>query len=415
MKTKKSLKMAARMVFHSKLRSWLTIIGIVIGVASVITIVSISDGMSSQMQEQFSRFGSDIITITPGYTRGGTAFGMGGVGTRNIRIGDTAVSQTSSNSNPILNRLDVLALRLVPEIEYINTVISGRTEVYYSGKRGQISITGVDPLIWRHITTDKLSSGRMLDAADSNVVVIGKRLATDYFDKEIGINKMITIEGNAFRVVGILEEGTGNSIYMPISTAYYVLDKTINEYDSIEAKLKKDVSGAEEIQAVIEKIENRLKISRRVTDRTRDFSVTSPIQMVERVTDMSSTLTTFLTGIAAISLLVGAVGVANTMFTSVLEKRKDIGIMKAIGARNRDILTIFLLNAGLLGLAGGFIGILSGYAISVTISLVLSTPTIVSPQIVFVALIISMVTGMVSGLIPAYNGSKLNPVDASKE
>ncbi len=410
MKTKKSLKMAARMVVHSKLRSWLTIIGIVIGVASVITIVSISDGMSAQMQEQFNRFGSDTITITAGYSRGGFAFGpMGGAGGGPISIG----SVSSSDDEPVLNRLDVLTLRLVPEIEYISTLISGRAEVYYSGKSGEISITGIDPRVWKYMTTDELDSGRMLDAADSNVVVIGNRLATEYFDKEIGINKMITIEGSAFRVIGILEEGTGNSIYMPISTAYYIIeDKTVNEYDTIEVKLKEEIDTTEDIEAVIEKIETKLKISRHVTDKTKDFSVSSPIQMVERVNDMSSTLTTFLTGIAAISLLVGAVGVANTMFTSVLEKRKEIGIMKAIGGRNRDIMMIFLLNAGLLGLTGGIIGIIVGYAISIAIALVLSMSTIVSLQMVAIALLISMITGMVAGLIPAYNGSKLNPVDA---
>ncbi len=413
MKTKKSLKMAARMVVHSRLRSWLTIIGIVIGVASVITIVSISDGMSIRMQEQFNSFGSDIITITAGYSRGNSAFGSPGGG-RMVFGGSPGGGDTASNSadTPVLNRLDVLALRLVSEIQYISPLISGRAEVYYGGKSGEISITGVDPQIWKYMTTDGLDSGRMLDAADSNVVVIGNRLATQYFDKEIGINKMITIEGSAFRVVGVLEAGTGNSIYMPISTAYYILDKTANEYDSIEVKLKEEIDTTEEIEAVITKIETKMKIERHVTDKTKDFSVSSPTQMIERVTDMSSTLTTFLTGIAAISLLVGAVGVANTMFTSVLEKRKDIGIMKAIGARNKDIMMIFLLNAGLLGLTGGFIGVLIGYAISVVITLVLSTPTVISPQMVAIALLISMITGIVAGLIPAYNGSKLNPVDA---
>ncbi len=401
------------MVVHSKLRSWLTIIGIVIGVASVITIVSISDGMSVRMQEQFNSFGSDIITITAGYSRGNSAFGSPGGG-RMVVGGSPGGGDTASNSAdaPVLNRLDVLALQLVPEIQYISPLISGRAEVYYGGKKGQISITGVDPRVWKYMTTDRLDSGRMLDAADSNVVVIGNRLATQYFDKEIGINKMITIEGSAFRVVGILESGTGNSIYMPISTAYYILDKTVNEYDSIEVKPKEEMDTTEEVEAVIAKIETKMKISRHVTDKTKDFSVSSPVQMVQRVTDMSSTLTTFLTGIAAISLLVGAVGVANTMFTSVLEKRKDIGIMKAIGARNKDIMMIFLLNAGLLGLAGGLIGVFVGYAISMIITLVLSTTTIVSLQMILIALLISMMTGMIAGLIPAYSGSKLNPVDA---
>jgi putative ABC transport system permease protein len=147
---------------------------------------------------------------------------------------------------------------------------------------------------------------------------------------------MISVEGTSFRVIGILDDQS-TSIYMPIQMAYQLIDDSvIGEYDSIVIKVKDE----EALNETIEKLNSTLMISRHVTEKTKDFTITSSKQMQETRSEMMSTMSTFLLAIAAVSLLVGAVGVANTMFTSVLEKTKEIGIMKAIGARNKDILMI---------------------------------------------------------------------------
>lgn len=383
------------MVIHSKLRSWLTIIGIVIGVASVIAIVSVGDGMEQSVNEQLGDLGSDIVTLSPGYSKSkqfshGRASWSGG-----------------SNSEAALTRTDVQVLKGIPDVKFIDTHVSGQAEVYYIGEEGTLSITGVDQKVWSDMTTDETSVGRLLDSADQNVIVIGHNLAHEYFDKEIGINQILTIEGRAFRVVGVLEEGTRNSIIMPINSAYQVLDdKTIDEYDSIIMKVDES-----DLQSTVEYIEKRLMLTRHVTDDDKDFTLYSNQQLNESKNEMLSTMTAFLTLIAAISLIVGAVGIANTMFTSVIEKTKEIGIMKAIGAKNRDILFIFLFNSAAIGLTGGLLGVMFGYLLSGAFNMMGMT-TVVKMVTVLAALGVSVFVGMIAGLIPAVQASELNPVDA---
>lgn len=406
MKFIKCLKHAFYIVLHSKLRSWLTILGVVIGVASVIAIMSIGGGMQESMNEQLGDLGGDILTLSAGYSRGMKMFGGPPRG--------EGGSSSASEEEPVLDRTDLQALKAIPDIEVIDTNIKGDVEVSYLGKSGSVSLTGVDQKVWSRITTLEIKEGRMLDSADQNVIVIGGKLSESYFDKPLGINQMLTIEGNVFRVVGIIDD-TSTSIYMPLQMAYQVLeDKENNVYDSIVIKIKNE----EQLDEVIEKIESKLMLVRHVTEKTKDFSLTSSKKMQETRSEMMSTMNTFLVAIAAVSLIVGAVGIANTMFTSVLEKTKDIGIMKAIGARNRDILLIFLLNAGLIGLVGGILGVILGVILSGALPAMmgeirmLSGGTFVSLNSIIIALSVSVVIGIISGIIPAYQASKLKPVDA---
>jgi putative ABC transport system permease protein len=410
MKLRKCLKHAFEMVAHSKLRSWLTILGIVIGVASVIAIVSMGEGMQSQMSDQFSSLGGDILTITPGFSRGGF---MGG-GPPGERGGSSSSQATDEDEETVLEWSDVQAVKGISNILYIDTQISGSVEAVYRGKSGTVSLTGVDQKTWSKITTLEIADGRLLDATDQNVIVIGGRLASDYFGTEVSVNNMISVEGTSFRVIGILDDQS-TQIYMPIQMAYQLVDdSTVGEYDSIVIKVKDE----DKLNETIEKLNSTLMITRHVTAKTKDFTVTSSKQMQETRNEMMGTMNTFLLAIAAVSLLVGAVGVANTMFTSVLEKTKEIGIMKAIGARNKDIMLIFLMNAALIGLVGGVLGIIGGTILSGFLPSLLGSSTfirsssIVSWNSVFIALSMSVLIGMIAGAIPAYKASKLKPVDA---
>ena len=206
------------MVLHSKLRSWLTITGIVIGVAAVIAIVSIGDGMQQTLNAQLNSLGGDIVTITAGAERGGNMFGMRGGG------GGGGAQATTKEI--VLGRSDLQALKGIPDILLIDTNIRESVNISYLGKTGKVSVTGVDQAVWSKITTTTIQTGRMLDSADQNVIVIGGNLASSYFSQPVGINKMVTINGNAFRVVGILSDQS-TSVYMPIQMAYQVMpDKT---------------------------------------------------------------------------------------------------------------------------------------------------------------------------------------------
>lgn len=413
MKFIKSFKHAFEMVIHSKLRSWLTILGIVIGVASVIAIISMGEGMQQQVTSQLSTLGGDILTVSPGFSR---AAGIGGMKRPG---GENGGSSVATEEEPVLDRTDLQAIKGLSDVALIDTNIRGNAEVYYFGKKGSVSVKGVDPSVWFQITTVEIGTGRMLGPADSNVVVIGGRIANDYFDMPVGVNQMLAINDRAFRVVGVLDDES-RDIYMPIQAAYEVLDdKEKNIYDSFTIKVKDE----DELDAAIENIESKLMIARHVTADKKDFTISSNKERQEQRAEMLSSMTIFLTAIAAVALIVGAVGIANTMFTSVLEKTKEIGIMKAIGARNSEVLTLFLLNSGLLGLMGGFIGVIFGVMLSAVLPALMgntggivgrmtSGGTIVSMESVILALLISVVIGMVSGAIPAYKASKLKPVDA---
>ncbi len=405
MKLNKCFKHAFDMVLHSKLRSWLTILGIVIGVAAVIAIISIGEGLQQTMNAQLSTLGGDIVTVSPGFSRGGNMFGPG-----DFRGGGSQATEKEI----VLSRSDLQALKGIPDIALIDTNIRGSVDVSYLGKSGRVSITGVDQKIWSQITTNKIKTGRMLDPADQNVIVIGGRLASSYFDQPVGINKMVTINSSAFRVVGILDDQSTN-IYMPIQMAYQVIEEKTNDvYDSLVVKIRNE----DQLDEAIAKIENKLIIARHVSQKDKDFSVTSRKEMQQTRADMLNSMNAFLLAIAAVSLIVGSVGIANTMFTSVLEKTKEIGIMKAIGARNNDIMLIFLFNAGFIGLVGGIIGvvvgtILSGFMPALMGNLPLARGiTIVSLNSIIMALSVSVMVGIVAGIIPAYQASKLKPVDA---
>ena len=403
MKLHKIFKLALNMVLHSKLRSWLTILGIVIGVASVVAIIGLSNGMEASVSDRFSDMGVDLITITPGYSKA-TFGGPGG--------GHPGESISSSSQDPLTNK-DVQALKSLASVKSIDLRISGSADVYFMGGEGTVSVTGVDQKVWSQFSTETIAQGRDLSSSDQNVVLIGGNLADDYFDNPVGINQILTLEGSAFRVVGILDD-TSNSVYMPLNPAYTVLDdKDMGEYDSIIVKAKEDSS--EFIDALKESMLDKLMIARHVNEKTIDFSLRANKDSLEQASEMLSTMTLFLTAIAAVSLLVGIVGVVNTMFTSVLEKKKEIGIMKAIGATNKDVMTLFLLNSGLMGLAGGIFGVIIGWIVasSLTFSMMRNASSgSVSLELVLFALAGSIVIGMLAGLIPAWNASRLKPVDS---
>jgi putative ABC transport system permease protein len=399
------LKLALNMLLHSKLRSWLTIIGIVIGVGAVVGIVSLGDSMQGQIQSKLASMDLTSITIIPGYSRASEMSGFG----------------HSEGTDTQLTKRDLDALRGIDGIVYAAGEISGREGISYSGENATLSINGVDPQVWQYMNSLEVKFGRLLQPADKYVAVIGSDVATGIYEKDIGVNQIITINGKSVRVVGILKEEGGSQdrqIYMPISAAVNLIkDAKKDVFDSIEVKAK-DVNI---VDALIDSIEKKLLISRHINKQDdKDFTIIALKSMAESVTSMTSSITLFLGAIAAVSLLVGAVGIANTMFTSVLEKTKEIGTMKAIGAKNRDILMIFLFNSAMVGLVGGIFGIILGALVSALFPMIgvsmtspeSETNISLSPHLMIFGLSLAILIGVVSGVVPAYRASKLKPVDA---
>jgi putative ABC transport system permease protein len=411
---RKSLKLAVNILMHSKLRSWLTIIGIVIGIAAVVAIVSIGEGMQQGVESRLGGLGADLITISPGGGRASAGFRGGPPGEQ----GSTATSTEAKN----LTKKDVQVLRSVDGVALIQGTVSGSGEVYYLGEKATISIEGVDPLVWKEMTTDELESGRFLGSSDYNVVVLGNSIAENTFKQPLLVNQMITIEGKAFKIVGILQEsgsfgGDDRKIIMPIDAARDALDDVgEDEFDSISIK----AASTADVDQIMEDAEQKLLISRHLTEDTKDFRISSAKSMQETMSDVTQTMSLFLEAIAAVSLLVGSVGIANTMFTSVLEKTKEIGIMKSIGAKNGDIMMIFLLNAAIVGLVGGILGICLGTGISSLLPFLgmrimgmgEEVTTVITPMLLIYAILLAVGIGIAAGVIPAYRASKLRPVDA---
>lgn len=426
MNTLRYLKLAFNILVHSKLRSWLSVIGIVIGVSSVIAIMSLGEGMQQQMEENLGGLGADIITISPGAER---AFGPGGGFREHGGEGRDSNEESSSKEPKNITDRDIQALKLIPNVAYIGGVVSGRGDMGYLSETASVSVQGADTKVWKHMITTELESGRYLSQGDKNAIVIGHGVADGLFKQDIQLNRQVTIEGTPFKVVGILKESKGfgggggdRGIYMPIEMARLVLDSVGDkELNSISIKVK----DANLITETEEAITNKLMLVRAVTEKTKDFSINSIKATQETISSMLNSMTLFLGAIAGISLLVGAVGIANTMFTTVLQKTKEIGIMKAVGAKNKSILSIFLLNSGMIGLTGGLIGLGIGILLSKGVPVLLQAAsirlggggsttitTVVTPTLALFVTSFSMLIGLISGVIPAYRASKMNPVDA---
>ena len=419
MKFATAFRLAWNILKHAKLRSWLTIIGIIVGVAAVVLIISIGDGAKLSLRENLDTFGTNVITVSPGFDR---AIGPSSGFAASYFARDSARVDAKNLSNRELQ-----VLYTVPGIAAAMGLVSDRAEVEFQGETALTSIQGVDPLKWREFSNVELKAGRFLQVSDSRSVVIGQRVAEEVFKNNVSVNSQLKISGYAMRVVGVLDKSSGfsnqqdNSIYTTTETARQIAGKAdSNDFSSISI-LPRD---AVDIPALLKQIETRLMAVRGENDRTRTFSLISLESAQQRISQTIDAMTLFLAAIAIISLIVGAIGIANTMFTAVLEKTKDIGIMKAVGATDNDVMLVFLINAGLIGVVGGLIGVSIGVlgafgfsSLNIPFGPPNSTNTlkaIVTPFLIVSMLAFSIFIGVVSGLVPAYRAARLKPAQALK-
>ena len=407
-------------LMHRRLRSWLTILGIIIGVAAVVSIISIGSGTQQIISSQLGGLGADIITVSAGSSR---AFGMGGPG---IGFRESSQVATSSKAQNLTIK-DVQVIKSVPGVKFVNGIVSGRADVTYLSQTASVNIEGVEPLAWKEMTTSELDSGRYLNTGDSNAIVIGYRIANNMFKQKLLINTELNIEGKIFRIVGILKQsggfggiGSDNTIYMPINAARNIITNVVaNQFSSIQVK----VADSSLVNETSNAIEEKLMISRHVTENTKDFTITSAQAMQETISNVMGTMNLFLTGIAAISLFVGAIGIANTMFMSVMERTRQIGVLKSLGTTNSEVMKMFVTESAIMGFIGGVIGIFSGFIGSGIISELGvrlmgnamrggTTITFITPELILFALGFSILIGALSGLLPARRAAMLEPVEA---
>jgi putative ABC transport system permease protein len=286
----------------------------------------------------------------------------------------------------------------------------------------------MDPSTIQDFVTSGLASGRFMTPGELNSVVIGNSLATTTFNSALQVGNILDINGHNLRIVGILQSSSGlggsdNGIYTDVQDARNILGSSLNLTSNQFSSIDVYVAQVSYVNQTSNEIQAALANERHEAANKEDYSVSSPLALASRFSSVTSSITLFLTVIAAVSLLVGGIGVANTMFTSVLEKTRDIGVMKAIGAKNSDILLLFLFNSGMLGFVGGLIGVFIGAVISYILPLTGVSlgiggagggglTTSLNFGLMAFALGFSVIIGMVSGALPAWNASKLKPVDA---
>lgn len=396
-------KLAMNNLKRRKLRSWLTMIGIFIGIAAVVALISLGQGLQTAIAAQFTSMSTDELVIE----NAGTGFGP---------PGSTVVEKLTDHDVRVISRVRgvkevIPTLLRIAKVEYNNIA-----------KFEYIVDLPEDPQQREMVYTSsnlKAEQGRLLKSGDSGKIVIGADIAKkEEFDKKVEVGKTLTVQGGNFEVVGILKK-TGSFtvnqvIYMPNSEMEDLFDIE-DEIDIITVK----VENSKEIEEVARRIEKEMRKDRDLDEGEEDFSVQTPLESLEAVNNILGIVNIVIVGIAMISLIVGGIGIANTMYTSVLERKKEIGTMKAIGAKNSDILWVFLIESGLFGLVGGIVGALIGIGLALGIEGGANSyfglniiDVAISFPLIFAAITFSFLIGILSGIIPSYQASKLKPVEA---
>jgi len=387
-----------------RLRSWLTMIGIFIGIAAVVSLISLGQGLQTAVTAQFATLSTDKLTIQ----NAGTGMGVPGSSVvEKLDEDDVKLIENTAGVELVIPRL----LRMV-KLEYNDVAtFTFSTSVLEDKEKADLGYEAMGI---------KAGEGRLIYSGDSRKVVLGKDLVKkSVFDKEVKVGKTIKIQDEEFEVVGILKKSGNfqvNGIVLLMEEDLKDILDIDNEYDLIVAQIREP----KEIREVADRLKKAFRKDRDIgEDDDDDFSVETPLEAVGAVTDIINSVNVVVVGIALISLIVGGIGIANTMYTSVLERKKEIGTMKAIGARNSDVLMVFLIESGLLGLVGGIIGVLIGVGLSFGAASSANSYLglkIIAVEINFAlivsAIMFSFLIGIFSGLVPSVQASKLKPADA---
>ncbi len=393
-----SILMAWSSIVSNKMRSLLTMLGIIIGVAAVIALMSIGYGVQESIKSDISRLGSNTITITPGTGR------KPGV-------------RAAAGSTQTLTYKDYQAIKNLPNITYAAPLVTNSYLLVNGNKNWNTRVYGCTT-DYAALSSLTAQEGRFWTekeyTARARVAVIGKTVATGLFGEEDPIGQKVRINGDPFTVIGLLEEkgysfmDQDDRVLCPFSTVQermlhitYVNNIVISsDNDSDLSQIESDVT-------------NLLRTRHRIaTGAEDDFSIQNSQDLLKTMESTTQTLTIFLGSIAAISLLVGGIGIMNIMLVSVTERTKEIGIRKALGATYRMIIVQFLIESITVSLAGGFLGVALGVGIALLIPHVSELSTLLTVTPIVGSFVFSVLIGLIFGLYPAQKAAKLNPIDA---
>ena len=386
----------------NKVRSSLTMLGIIIGVAAVITMLAVGAGATNAINEQISSIGVNLLYVAPG--------------------------GEASNPEPLtLDDAQAIAdPRLAPDVQYVAPVMQMQETVSIPGESTNTSVTGITPEFF-HVQTAEIAEGQSITQNHidrvASVVLLGSKTAEDLFNTTDGlVGKTVRMRGQVFTIIGILKEEGGSGfqnaddrILIPLSTAQTRLSRrsTSSQVDMIYVQ----AANSEAVPAAEEQVTQILRARHRRNLGTDDFSIMSTQSLLDTASQITGILTVFLGAIAGISLLVGGIGIMNIMLVTVTERTREIGLRKALGARKVDIRIQFLVESSLLSLGGGLIGIALGWSIGKLIGVIAAaSDTALNPAIelnsVLLATLFSAAVGLFFGIYPANRAANLQPVEA---
>jgi putative ABC transport system permease protein len=396
-----------------KLRSFLTMLGIIIGVASVITLMSIGKGSTAQILSNIQSMGANLITISPGASMFGGVRSAGG-STQTLPGGSTQ-TLTMEDAEAIAEQ--------VPYISAVAPSSSSNLQLVVGSKNTNSQVTGTTPE-YMSVNNLKLASGAFFSEQEyqrgAKVAVLGSSVAETLFGEVSPVGQKMRMGSIIVTVIGVLEsKGAGfnspdDAVYIPLTALQQTVAQTRTaQGEQVVSSISLTVSDEKQADYVKEEITSLLRTRHRLAaSADNDFNIRSMEEIASSLSAVTGTLTLLLGAIAAISLLVGGIGVMNIMLVSVLERTREIGIRKALGARERDIQIQFLLEATFLTFAGGIIGVIVGWAISSIVDSMGLMTTLVTADIVILAVSVSVGIGLFFGFYPAWQASRLNPIEA---
>ncbi|MFH1447793.1 MAG: ABC transporter permease [Candidatus Micrarchaeota archaeon] len=390
-----------------QLRSWLTIIGIIIAVMAIVLLVSLGQGIEVAIKDQLSFFGDDIISVAPGTSA------------------DILSSFVPSGS---LTEKDVKALQNLGSVKKVTYSIEEQGTVEFKSESAIMYVIGMNQELFEIFDTYEIEVGRNIKNGERGVAIVGYKFANDFWGtskkrEKIRLGGRVVIENRSFTVVGILKSQEGGLmstadtvVFIPNEDARDILPIAIgnDEIQEMHVQLNEGVDPRVAEKEIKETLDRLHKIK---NEDERDYQVITSEQIMQYVGAITGILTLFLLGAAGISLVVGSVGVANTMFMSVLERTREIGVLKAIGASDSTIRNIFLIESGMIGAVGGIIGVILSYMVEFILSAIaryagFPLPLDITLDLVLGSILFAFFVGMVSGYFPARRAAKLQVVDA---
>jgi len=393
------IRLSWESIKHRKVRSWLTMLGIFIGIASIVALISLGQGLQNVVNEQFENMGVDKIMIFPG---------------QNLQSVGLAGEVLSEDDIDFIEKIK--GVKIVAPMLYKSVRLKYRDVTKFGFAIGLSPDESMD--IVMSMGNFNIEKGRKLEEKDRNKAMVGCRHTNgELFDKEVRIGDKVYAEDQGYTVVGSMEcigsKADDEQIYIPLDAARELFDEP-TKVDMLYVQVKEGFDTSE----VAETIKEKMRKDRDLEKGEEDFNIQTSEQLIESFGAILGVVQAVLIGIASISLLVGGIGIANVMYTSVLERTREIGVMKAVGARNRDIMGIFLVESGMMGLGGGALGVVIGIGIGKFIESIAKQTGYVflkitfDPWLIIGALLFSFVIGALSGVLPARQAAKLKPVDA---